>query len=301
MSYVEWYTYRNYMNDSFRTDIILRYSPENIVCACIYLSARELQIPLPENPQWFSVFDADEESVRAISIRLLHMYSHVPVIRIYSFSLLFVWLDWTYVRCILQKSLDELNKAVDNCREKLEENRRRLKQPDTSTGAGAAVVSQPQETTTIPAIPSANASETKQQITNPATLESIKRASQVIQTIELKMKNESMMAGAQAQPSPPQPSLPLQPPPPAPPSSTIPLQQKPSPIVPSMVLPSKQYPPANYGAYPSHYYGNANGAVHEHYNAYMEHGLYNDNGVYEIGMKRSKSSSLIVESKLVRI
>ena len=67
------------MNDSLRTDIFLRYSPENIVCACIYLSARELGIPLPQHPPWYTIFGADEESLKAISIRILHLYSHKTV------------------------------------------------------------------------------------------------------------------------------------------------------------------------------------------------------------------------------
>lgn len=35
------------MNDSLRTDIFVRYSPETIACSCIYLSARLLQVGLP--------------------------------------------------------------------------------------------------------------------------------------------------------------------------------------------------------------------------------------------------------------
>jgi len=67
------------MNDSLRTDIFLRYSPENIVCACIYLAARELQISLPQSPPWFTIFGADEASIRAICVRILHIYAHQTV------------------------------------------------------------------------------------------------------------------------------------------------------------------------------------------------------------------------------
>lgn len=67
------------MNDSLRTDIFLRYSPENIVCACIYLSARELKIPLPQSPPWFTIFDADEQTIKDICVRILHLYSHQTV------------------------------------------------------------------------------------------------------------------------------------------------------------------------------------------------------------------------------
>ena len=42
----------NFMNDSLRTDCFVRYQPETIACACIYLSARKLGIPLPRKPAW---------------------------------------------------------------------------------------------------------------------------------------------------------------------------------------------------------------------------------------------------------
>ncbi|MGH0186134.1 UNVERIFIED_CONTAM: hypothetical protein FKN15_020346 [Acipenser sinensis] len=36
----------NYMNDSLRTDVFVRFDPESIACACVYLAARALQTPL---------------------------------------------------------------------------------------------------------------------------------------------------------------------------------------------------------------------------------------------------------------
>jgi hypothetical protein len=35
---------RNYINDSLRTDVFLRFPPETIACACIDLAARNLQV-----------------------------------------------------------------------------------------------------------------------------------------------------------------------------------------------------------------------------------------------------------------
>jgi hypothetical protein len=70
------------MNDSLRTDIFLRYSPEIIACACIFLAARELQIPLPEYPPWYTIFDADEQSIHSICVRIIHLYTHKTVILI---------------------------------------------------------------------------------------------------------------------------------------------------------------------------------------------------------------------------
>ncbi|XP_057655462.1 cyclin-L1 [Diorhabda carinulata] len=65
----------NYMNDSLRTDIFVRHQPETVACACIYLTARKLKLPLPKNPSWFSIFGATEEEIRDISIRIMKLYT----------------------------------------------------------------------------------------------------------------------------------------------------------------------------------------------------------------------------------
>lgn len=35
------------MNDSLRTDVFVRFQPESIACACIYLAARTLEVSVP--------------------------------------------------------------------------------------------------------------------------------------------------------------------------------------------------------------------------------------------------------------
>ena len=87
------------MNDSLRTDIFLRFTPETIACACIDLAARNLQvrkdsrfqntmsyvlffinqIPLPKNPRWYLIFGAKPEEVRYIMIAILRLYYRRPV------------------------------------------------------------------------------------------------------------------------------------------------------------------------------------------------------------------------------
>ncbi|EFN86179.1 Cyclin-L2 [Harpegnathos saltator] len=64
----------NYMNDSLRSDVFLRYQPETVACACIYLAARQLQIPLPALPSWFSLFRVDESAIRDVCRRILRLY-----------------------------------------------------------------------------------------------------------------------------------------------------------------------------------------------------------------------------------
>ncbi|KAM3824176.1 cyclin-L2 isoform 3-T3 [Vipera latastei] len=63
------------MNDSLRTDVFMRYQPETIACACIYLAARTLQIPLPNRPHWFLLFGAIEEEIEQICLNILKLYA----------------------------------------------------------------------------------------------------------------------------------------------------------------------------------------------------------------------------------
>ena len=65
----------NYMNDSLRTDVFVRYDPETIACACIYLSARKLGIALPCSPAWYLLFNCEEKQLKDICIRILKLYT----------------------------------------------------------------------------------------------------------------------------------------------------------------------------------------------------------------------------------
>ncbi|KFM62812.1 Cyclin-L1, partial [Stegodyphus mimosarum] len=65
----------NYMNDSLRTEVFVRYDPETIACGCIYLSARLLQIPLPNKPAWYLVFGVAEQDIHEISHIILSLYT----------------------------------------------------------------------------------------------------------------------------------------------------------------------------------------------------------------------------------
>ena len=73
------------MNDSLRTNVFVRFTPETIACACIFLSARQLrvrrspmrevaskvpstlflplQIGLPQKPPWWNVFEVTFEDI----------------------------------------------------------------------------------------------------------------------------------------------------------------------------------------------------------------------------------------------
>ncbi|KAB0791244.1 hypothetical protein PPYR_03044 [Photinus pyralis] len=69
----------NYMNDSLRTDVFVRYQPETVACACIYLTARKLKLPLPKNPAWFSLFGVTEQEIRDVSLRILRLYARSKI------------------------------------------------------------------------------------------------------------------------------------------------------------------------------------------------------------------------------
>ncbi|XP_071147771.1 cyclin-L1-like [Mytilus galloprovincialis] len=65
----------NYMNDSFRTNVFVRFLPETIACACIYLAARQLQIALPDRPSWYSIFNVREDDIQEICLTILRLYA----------------------------------------------------------------------------------------------------------------------------------------------------------------------------------------------------------------------------------
>nr|CAD7395514.1 unnamed protein product [Timema cristinae] len=67
-------SHQNYMNDSLRTDVFVRYQPETVACACIYLTSRKLSICLPKNPAWFSIFGVLEKDIKDVCFRILRLY-----------------------------------------------------------------------------------------------------------------------------------------------------------------------------------------------------------------------------------
>lgn len=68
----------NYMNDSLRTDVFVRFSPDIIACACIFLAARINKVNLPMKPPWWQLFDASYADVEDIALGILRLYSHKP-------------------------------------------------------------------------------------------------------------------------------------------------------------------------------------------------------------------------------
>ncbi|XP_063799090.1 cyclin-L2 [Pseudophryne corroboree] len=69
----------NYMNDSLRTDVFVRFDPETIACACIYLAARILEISLPTRPHWFLLFGVSEDDIKEVCLQILRLYTQKKV------------------------------------------------------------------------------------------------------------------------------------------------------------------------------------------------------------------------------
>jgi len=74
----------NLANDSLRTTLCVRFKSEVIACGVVYAAARRRGIALPEDPPWWTVFDADEAGIQEVCRVLAHLYSlpkseYIPV------------------------------------------------------------------------------------------------------------------------------------------------------------------------------------------------------------------------------
>ncbi|KAF0305285.1 Cyclin-L1 [Amphibalanus amphitrite] len=65
----------NAMNDALRTNVFVRFSPETVAAACIYLAARVKRVPMPNRPHWFTVFDMREQDLREIATAIMKLYT----------------------------------------------------------------------------------------------------------------------------------------------------------------------------------------------------------------------------------
>jgi len=99
------------MNDSLRTDVFVRYNPETIACACIYLSARQLGIVLPRRPAWYLLFSCQEPHLKDICIRILKLYTRP------------------------KPNADELNRIVTQLEQAYQQSRHRSKHATNDAGS----------------------------------------------------------------------------------------------------------------------------------------------------------------------
>lgn len=69
---------------SLRTTLCVRFKSEVVACGVVYAAARRFGVPLPENPPWWKVFDADKVGIDEVCKVLAHLYSrpkaqYIPV------------------------------------------------------------------------------------------------------------------------------------------------------------------------------------------------------------------------------
>ncbi|XP_057541219.1 cyclin-L1-1 isoform X2 [Amaranthus tricolor] len=74
----------NLANDSLRTTLCVQFKSEVVACGVVYAAARRFGVPLPENPPWWKVFDADKVGIDEVCKVLAHLYSrpkaqYIPV------------------------------------------------------------------------------------------------------------------------------------------------------------------------------------------------------------------------------
>ncbi|XP_078440037.1 arginine-rich cyclin 1 [Wolffia australiana] len=65
----------NLANDSLRTTLCVRFKSEVVACGVVYAAARRFQIPLPESPPWWLVFDGDKSGIEEVCRVLAQLYS----------------------------------------------------------------------------------------------------------------------------------------------------------------------------------------------------------------------------------
>ena len=78
----------NYLNDSLRLDLNLRFNSQEIACAAIYMSARVLQYPLPMQPPWWCLMTDNFDNVITICECILGLYE-LP--KVYECTLRLCW------------------------------------------------------------------------------------------------------------------------------------------------------------------------------------------------------------------
>lgn len=61
----------NYVNDSLRTTLCVRFKSEVVACAAIFLAGRKLTFPLPESVPWWEVFSVETDQL-VEAVKTLH-------------------------------------------------------------------------------------------------------------------------------------------------------------------------------------------------------------------------------------
>lgn len=57
----------NYLSDSFRTTLYVKYQPHVVACACIMLASRDVGLVMPTRPPWWLLFDVTQEGTLMVT------------------------------------------------------------------------------------------------------------------------------------------------------------------------------------------------------------------------------------------
>ena len=64
----------NYLNDSLRTTLCLKYQSHVIACGAIYMASRVMNHQLPEDPAWWLLFDTSFKDIEDVCLTVLQLY-----------------------------------------------------------------------------------------------------------------------------------------------------------------------------------------------------------------------------------
>lgn len=64
----------NYLNDSLRLDLCLRYKSQDIACSAIYLAVLRQKFPLPQDKEWWVIMGTQILTVLEIAEQILELY-----------------------------------------------------------------------------------------------------------------------------------------------------------------------------------------------------------------------------------
>eukprot|EP00249_Psilotum_nudum_P023151 c28760_g1_i5 orf=413-1675(+) len=64
----------NLANDSLRTTLCVRFKSEVVACGVVHLASRRFNVPLPESPPWWRVFNAEKSEIDEVSRVLANLY-----------------------------------------------------------------------------------------------------------------------------------------------------------------------------------------------------------------------------------
>lgn len=70
----------NYLNDSLRLDLCLKFRSEVIACAAIFMAIQKINFPVEIQSEWWKIMGATITEILDISERILELYEMPKVI-----------------------------------------------------------------------------------------------------------------------------------------------------------------------------------------------------------------------------